>query len=159
LPIIIYQDITSKHIFKLEESDQFPKESYEIDCDEDSILIKGSFPIYPHQILYNVNITSNYLLPVVTLDKEGVVLMQAFLNKESLNLSFQSGFAHYYSRSRKRLWKKGEESGHLQTILSVSFSTEFNFYLYKVSQNSNACHTGAYSCFYRKVENGIVSFQ
>ncbi len=159
MPIIIYQDSNSNHIYKLEDSDLFPKEPYVIDCDDDSILIKGSYPIHPYERLSSNNLVSNQLVPVVTLDMEGVVLMQAFLNKESLGLSFQSGFAHYYSRSRKKLWKKGEESGHLQTINSISYNLEFNYYIYFVNQLSNACHTGSYSCFYRKVENGITSIQ
>jgi phosphoribosyl-AMP cyclohydrolase len=96
------------------------------------------------------------LYPVVTQDPEGIILMQAYLNKESLNLSFNIGYAHYFSRSRNRLWKKGEESGHLQKVISIFYNNDFKFYVYNVEQISNACHTGSYSCFFRKVLDGKI---
>ncbi len=93
------------------------------------------------------------LVPVVVQDKESKkVLMQAFANKEALKLSFETGYAHYFSRSRNKLWKKGESSGNLQKIDSIFIDCDGDSILYIVTQIGPACHTGEYSCFYRKLE-------
>ncbi len=156
LPAIIYQDKNNNTIYKVEHSEEIPTEPYFLDCDEDSFLLQGEFPQSNLMILSKDNIFSNDLFPVVTQDSFGKILMQAYINKESLNLSFITGYAHYFSRSRNRLWKKGEESGHLQKIITIFYNDVFKFYVYSVEQNSNACHTGSYSCFFRKVEDGKI---
>ncbi len=80
----------------------------------------------------------------------GEVLMQAYMNEESLRLTQETGYAHYYSRSRKRLWKKGEESGHVQKVLSATFDCDRDCLLLQIEQTGVACHTGSRSCFFQK---------
>ncbi|MBQ9081051.1 MAG: bifunctional phosphoribosyl-AMP cyclohydrolase/phosphoribosyl-ATP diphosphatase HisIE [Clostridia bacterium] len=80
--------------------------------------------------------------------ESGEVLMQAYMNAEALELTRQTGYAHYYSRSRQKLWKKGEESGHLQKVVSMSFDCDRDCVLLKIRQTGAACHTGSYSCFF-----------
>jgi phosphoribosyl-AMP cyclohydrolase len=80
------------------------------------------------------------------------VLMQAFMNEESLGLTIETGVAHYYSRSRKKLWKKGESSGHLQHVKEMRIDCDLDAIVMKVEQVSGACHVGFRSCFYRVIE-------
>ena len=84
----------------------------------------------------------------------GQVLMLAWMNREALMMSIDSGYAHYYSRSRQKLWKKGEQSGHVQRILEIRLDCDGDAILMKIDQNGLACHTGRPSCFYRKFEQG-----
>lgn len=94
------------------------------------------------------------LLPVIAQDENtGAVLMLAYANLEAVKKTQESGFAHYWSRSRKALWKKGENSGHLQKIMEVLVDCDGDTLLYKVKQSGAACHTGATSCFFRKLPN------
>ena len=94
------------------------------------------------------------LLPVIAQDEiSGAVLMLAYANLEAVKKTQESGFAHYWSRSRKALWKKGENSGHLQKIVEVLVDCDGDTVLYKVKQSGAACHTGATSCFFRKLPN------
>ncbi len=78
------------------------------------------------------------------------VLMCAFMNREALDKTLETGYAHYYSRSRKTLWKKGETSGHLQKIVEIRVDCDQDCLLLLVEQTGAACHTGKKSCFYRK---------
>lgn len=90
----------------------------------------------------------NGLIPVIAQDyKTQEVLMLAFMNKEALELSLQSGFAHYFSRSKQRIWKKGEQSGHTQKIYEILLDCDKDSLLVKVEQKGVACHSGAKSCF------------
>ena len=83
------------------------------------------------------------------------VLLLAWMNRESLAKTVATGEAHYWSRSRKRLWKKGEESGHVQKVREVRLDCDEDVVLLKVEQAGGiACHTGRHSCFYRKLESG-----
>lgn len=82
----------------------------------------------------------------------GEVLMQAFMNAKAVELTLNTGFAHYYSRSRKKIWKKGEESGNVQKVVSASLDCDKDCMLLKVVQTGNACHTGAPSCFFNTVK-------
>ena len=94
------------------------------------------------------------LLPVIAQDQNtGAVLMLAYANLEAVKKTQESGYAHYWSRSRKALWKKGENSGHLQKIVEVLVDCDGDTVLYKVKQSGAACHTGATSCFFRKLPN------
>lgn len=86
--------------------------------------------------------------------ESGEVLMQAFMNEESLRLTLETGYATYFSRSRNKLWKKGEESGHQQKVVSAYFDCDDDCLLLKVIQTGVACHTGAYSCFFNKISGG-----
>ena len=92
------------------------------------------------------------LLPVIAQDeRSGTVLMLAYANMEAVRKTQESGFAHYWSRSRNALWKKGERSGHFQKIVEVLVDCDEDTLLYKVYQSGVACHTGAPSCFFRKL--------
>jgi phosphoribosyl-ATP pyrophosphohydrolase/phosphoribosyl-AMP cyclohydrolase len=98
------------------------------------------------------------LLPVIVQDiQNNEVLMMAFMNKEALELSLSTKIAHYYSRSRKRLWKKGESSGHIQTIHSFNIDCDNDTLLIKVTQEGVACHTGRRSCFFTELDTGEIN--
>ena len=85
----------------------------------------------------------------------GRVLTVAWMNREALKATVEQGHAVYWSRSRKRLWKKGEESGHVQKVLEVRLDCDADAILLKVEQAGGiACHTGRESCFFRKLEDG-----
>jgi phosphoribosyl-AMP cyclohydrolase len=93
------------------------------------------------------------LIPTVCQDVEtGTLLMLAWVNKEALQRTFETGYAHYWSRRRKELWKKGESSGHIQEVREVLLDCDGDTLLYLVKQHGPACHTGAFSCFYRRLE-------
>ena len=101
---------------------------------------------------------SDNLIPVVTVDvRTREVLMVAFASREALELTRETGYAHYYSRSRKRIWKKGEESGHLQRVLRILVDCDEDTLVYEVEQTGVACHTGHRSCFFRTLEGKEIS--
>jgi phosphoribosyl-ATP pyrophosphohydrolase/phosphoribosyl-AMP cyclohydrolase len=88
------------------------------------------------------------LMPVVVQDaKNNNVLMLAYMNDESLALTKQTGYMHYWSRSRDALWKKGETSGNVQKLVELRTDCDGDAILARVEQKGNACHTGSYSCF------------
>ena len=92
------------------------------------------------------------LIPVVTQEAAtGEVLMVAYANHDAVEKTLQTGLAHYYSRSRQKLWKKGEESGHTQSVKEVRVDCDADTLLYLVEQIGPACHTGEHSCFFRKL--------
>lgn len=93
------------------------------------------------------------LLPAIVQESSsGEVLMLAYMNEEALNLSLKTGFAHYFSRTKNRIWKKGEESGNTQAIDEIFLDCDNDTILLKVVQNGGvACHTGEKSCFFRKI--------
>ncbi len=93
------------------------------------------------------------LLPVIAQEQtSGKVLMLAYANLEAVRKTQETGYAHYWSRSRNKLWKKGESSGHVQQITEVLVDCDEDTLLYKVSQTGPACHTGEKSCFFRKLQ-------
>ena len=96
------------------------------------------------------------LLPVVTVDANSRrVLMQAWVNSEALEITVSGGSAVYWSRSRGKLWKKGEQSGNTQKIVDVYLDCDNDSLLYEVEQKGGiACHTGRESCFYQKYRDG-----
>jgi phosphoribosyl-AMP cyclohydrolase len=92
------------------------------------------------------------LVPVVVQDVDTrEVLMVAYANAEALRLTFETGFAHFWSRSRQRLWKKGEESGNIMHVVEVRVDCDGDTVLYIVKPTGPACHTGNKTCFYRKL--------
>ncbi|MEM4311296.1 MAG: phosphoribosyl-AMP cyclohydrolase [Nitrososphaerales archaeon] len=92
---------------------------------------------------------SRELIPIVVQDyKTKEVLMLAYANKEALRKTTETGYAHYWSRSRKRLWKKGETSGNYQKIVSIKVDCDEDAILYIVEQSGVACHKGEKSCFH-----------
>ena len=96
------------------------------------------------------------LVPVVAQEKgSGVLLTLAWMNREALALSIREGRAVYWSRSRRKLWRKGEESGHVQLINEVRIDCDKDTILLVVTQHGGiACHTGRHSCFYSRLEDG-----
>ncbi|MFC5700675.1 bifunctional phosphoribosyl-AMP cyclohydrolase/phosphoribosyl-ATP diphosphatase HisIE [Cohnella faecalis] len=109
-------------------------------------------------LLDQVKFDAHGLVPAVVQDaisKE--VLMLAYMNRESLLKSLESGQTWFWSRSRGELWNKGATSGHTQQIVSLSYDCDGDTLLVKVKQQGPACHTGAYSCFYRDAEGGGIA--
>ncbi|MBP9885449.1 MAG: phosphoribosyl-AMP cyclohydrolase [Leptospiraceae bacterium] len=157
---VIKQDIESKCITSVESisSENFSAELQNakevfVDCDLDSVLCLGDYgrsDIKPVTSYENFIFPS--LIPVVALDSDNKVLMQAFVNKEALENTLNTGFANYFSRSRNKIWLKGESSDNKQKILNIYFSQKGSFFIYVVNQKKAACHEGFYSCFFRKME-------
>jgi phosphoribosyl-AMP cyclohydrolase len=99
----------------------------------------------------------NGLVPCVVQDiNTNQVLMLAYMNKESLDLTMKTGKATYWSRSRNQLWVKGETSGHYQYVRLILIDCDEDTLLIKVEQKGAACHTGKYSCFYRTINGEEV---
>ncbi len=100
--------------------------------------------------------TDDGLVPVIAQQHDtGRVVMFAWMNRESLALTVESGFAVYWSRSRQRLWRKGEESGHQQKVIDMQLDCDADVILLHIEQQGGiACHTGRQSCFYRRLQNG-----
>ena len=96
------------------------------------------------------------LVPAIAQDAEsGVVLMVAWMNREALQLTIDENRAIYWSRSRQKIWRKGEESGHIQELIELRLDCDSDAILMKVNQIENiACHTGRQSCFYRLFKDG-----
>jgi phosphoribosyl-AMP cyclohydrolase len=106
------------------------------------------------QILENISDTVKWdahgLIPVIVQDdKTREVVMMAYMNLEALELTIKIRRAHYWSRSRRKLWLKGETSGHFQEVKSISLDCDGDAILLVVEQKTAACHTGYFSCFYR----------
>ena len=100
--------------------------------------------------------TGDGLVPVVAQDAgDGKILMVAWMNREALMLTVQNGQAVYWSRSRKKLWHKGEESGHWQIVREIRLDCDNDVVMLQVEQMGGiACHTGRRSCFYKRLEDG-----
>jgi len=96
------------------------------------------------------------LVPVVTQEAgSGRVLTVAWMNREALGKTAQTGEAHYWSRSRRKLWRKGEESGHVQKVKSIRLDCDEDVVLLEVEQVGGiACHTGRHSCFFQVLDGG-----
>jgi phosphoribosyl-AMP cyclohydrolase len=96
------------------------------------------------------------LVPVIAQElSTGKVLMFAFMNREALALTVETGHAVYWSRSRQKLWRKGEESGHVQKVHEIRLDCDEDVILITVEQMGGiACHTGRHDCFFQKLENG-----
>ena len=100
----------------------------------------------------------NGLIPAITQDYlTNEVLMLDFMNKEALELSLQSGYAHYFSRTKNRLWKKGEQSGHTQEIIECYLDCDKDTLLLKVKQEGVACHTGNQTCFFNQISLDTIT--
>ncbi len=104
--------------------------------------------------LNKINWTADGLVPVIAQDAgTGCVLMMAWMNREAFMRTVQSGEATYWSRSRKKLWHKGEESGHIQRVQEIRLDCDGDAVLLKVEQTGGiACHTGRASCFFSRLE-------
>jgi len=106
--------------------------------------------------LNKVNWTQDGLVPAVAQEAgSGRVLMVAWMNREALGRTVQTGEVHYWSRSRGKLWHKGEESGHVQKVKSIRLDCDEDVILVEVEQVGGiACHTGRHSCFFQRLEDG-----
>ncbi|VAY88236.1 Phosphoribosyl-AMP cyclohydrolase / Phosphoribosyl-ATP pyrophosphatase [hydrothermal vent metagenome] len=99
----------------------------------------------------------NDLIPTITQDATtNEVLMLAYMNKESLKLSLKTSYAHYFSRSKNRIWKKGETSNHTQEIIDILLDCDNDTLLLKVNQKGVACHTGRSSCFFKSIKDDNI---
>ncbi len=106
--------------------------------------------------LAEVNWDANGLVPVITQEHDtGRILMFAWMNREALQLTYETKQAVYWSRSRNKLWRKGEESGHVQYVHEIRLDCDEDVILIKVEQVGGiACHTGRHNCFFKKLDNG-----
>lgn len=106
--------------------------------------------------LDDIQWTEDGLVPAIAQDADnGDVLMMAWMNRESLRLTVEEGQAVYWSRSRGKLWRKGESSGHQQVLRDIRLDCDADVVLLKVEQKGGiACHTGRRSCFYRTLKDG-----
>lgn len=108
------------------------------------------------KIIEQINFDERKLVPAIVQDDDsGQVLMMAYMNPESLELSLETGYTHFWSRSRKKLWKKGETSGHFQKIKAIYYDCDADTLLVSVDQTGPACHTGNKSCFFRIISNSV----
>jgi phosphoribosyl-AMP cyclohydrolase len=97
----------------------------------------------------------NGLIPAIAQDaKTGQVLMVAYMNRAALDVTIQTGCATYFSRSRQKLWKKGEESGHFQKVEQILVDCDQDCIILKVTVDAGQCHVGYQSCFYRALKTG-----
>lgn len=103
----------------------------------------------------NLKFDKGGLIPAVIQDyKSDEILMVAYMNKQSLKKTVKTRKTHFFSRSRKKLWLKGESSGHIQKVKAIFVDCDKDCLLVKVAQLGGACHTGYRSCFYRKATGG-----
>jgi len=101
-----------------------------------------------------INWLATPLVPVIAQDSvTNEILMLAYMNKEAYELTLSTGFAHYFSRSKQRIWKKGESSNHTQIVHDILLDCDGDSVILKITQNGVACHTGRTSCFYTSVTN------
>ena len=103
---------------------------------------------------------SDGLIPAIIQEKTtGRVLMMAWMNRASLEQTIETGQTHFWSRSRQKFWRKGETSGHTQTVKDIAFDCDGDTLLIQVEQIGAACHEGYKSCFFRSVENPSGSYR
>ena len=108
-------------------------------------------------VVHQLKFDENGLIPAVVQDHgTNEVLMVAWMNREAVEKTLTGPQVTYWSRSRKKLWVKGEESGHTQTVKEVFLDCDSDTLLIKVEQKVAACHEGYRSCFFRKLENGTT---
>lgn len=109
------------------------------------------------QIIDSMKFDDKGLIPAVVQDAtNNEVLMVAYMNKEAVAKTIEGPYVTFYSRSRNKMWIKGESSGHTQEVKEIYFDCDADCILVKVIQKVAACHTGYRTCFFRKIENGEV---
>jgi len=105
-------------------------------------------------VLDIIKFDKNGLVPVIVQDiRTNEILMLAYANRDALELTIKTGFAHFWSRERKKLWKKGEESGNVQEVKEIKYDCDSDAILYRVIPHGPACHTGKMSCFHNVLVN------
>ena len=134
-----------------------------VDCDLDCLLVKAKasdaqraesrtfFTPLSQQVPQDLFTRSKLVLAVTQCVEQRNVLMAAFMHQEALELTLKTGFVHYFSRKRQKLWKKGEESGHLQHLVAGSYDLKAHALVLDIRQEGPACHDNYRSCFYRRV--------
>lgn len=112
---------------------------------------------HPQEFLDHIHWSDDGLLPAIAQDQvTNDVLMVAWMNREALSLTVAEQRAIYWSRSRQKIWRKGEESGHIQLVKEIRIDCDQDVIILKVEQMGGiACHTGRRSCFYQKLEDGV----
>ncbi|ATX80041.1 phosphoribosyl-AMP cyclohydrolase [Mariprofundus aestuarium] len=106
-------------------------------------------------LLEKIKFNEAGLVPAIAQDAAtGRVLMMAWMNEEALEQTLATGFAHYYSRSRSKQWKKGESSGHVQKVIDMFLDCDGDTLLLIIEQTGPACHTNRKSCFYKQRQDG-----
>ena len=104
-------------------------------------------------MLHNLKFNDQGLIPVITQQFDNkIVLMLAWMNEEAIKLTLEKKLVHYWSRSRKEIWLKGETSGNFQKLIEFRYDCDEDAILVLVDQKNGACHTGEYSCFFNKVK-------
>ncbi len=113
----------------------------------------GTYPVW----LQAVNWNADGLVPAIAQETPGgAVLTLAWMNREALERTAATGLAHYWSRSRGKLWQKGEQSGHVQRVREIRLDCDNDAVLLVVEQQGGiACHTGRHRCFFQRLENGV----
>jgi len=112
------------------------------------------------QVLDQLKYNADGLIPAIIQDQAtGRVLMMAWMNRASLEKTLETGFTHFWSRSRQKFWMKGESSGHVQRVKDVAFDCDGDTLLIQVEQTGAACHEGYRSCFFRSVRDAGASAQ
>lgn len=107
--------------------------------------------------MIKINWDKTPLVPVIAQENQtNEILMLAYMNEEALELTKATGFAHYFSRSKQRIWKKGESSNHTQEVVDILLDCDGDTIILKVNQNGVACHTGRKSCFFTSITNDKV---
>ncbi len=115
-------------------------------------VLSGDSTLRNGEIIMNIDWNKNPLIPAIAQDAQtNDVLMLAYMNEEAFNLTLSTGYAHYFSRSKQRIWKKGESSGHTQEVKDVLLDCDADTVVLKIKQNGVACHTGRRSCFFTSV--------
>jgi len=112
-------------------------------------------------LLTSIKFNEAGLIPAIAQDAgTGRVLMMAWMNKEAVQKTVETGFAHYYSRSRQQQWKKGESSGHVQEVLDMFLDCDGDTILLIINQTGAACHTNRESCFFKqRQDDNWVTFE
>lgn len=111
-------------------------------------------------ILEELKFNQQNLIPVIIQDAENnEVLMMAYMNKESLIKTVETKETYFFSRSRNKIWKKGESSGHIQTVKEILIDCDMDTLLIRVEQKKAACHKGYRTCFFRKVEGNFENLK
>ena len=107
------------------------------------------------QVISNLKFTSDGLIPALSQQHDtGEVLMMAWMNKDSITETLRTGFVCYWSRSRRKLWRKGETSGQIQALKEFRWDCDADTLLLQVEQRGVACHTGRHNCFFYAVRDG-----
>lgn len=116
------------------------------------------YPLGMSSPIDDLKYNADGLIPAIAQDHEtGQVLMMAWMNRESLERTIDTGLATYWSRSRKKFWVKGETSGHVQKIKKISVDCDADTILLQIEQTGAACHENYRSCFFRDLEDGVLT--